>query len=165
MMDSCAEEFRSKLREGLRPLQDPLTTALQQLVEYEYPLEVVAIAFEVFPDTWSQGFPARAFFLDESNNEHFIFINGEVQYPSPIDPGMLDVAGIVTAEYENNLRVRDPNLDTFSIGAEEFIAWFAVCWQKAVGTEFQLRATIADHDSDRELDLRTGRWQDRYTGF
>jgi hypothetical protein len=165
MVEDLTEEFRSKLLEGLHPLQTSLIVALKQIIDHPYPPEVFAVAFEVFPDTWSRGFPARAFFLDGSNNEHFIYVNGEATYPSPIDPGILDVPHIITSEYENSILDRDPTLDTFSVGADEFIAWFAVCWAKAGGTKFPLHATIADHDSERELNLRSGQWQDRYAAF
>ena len=165
MVANLTEEFKTKLLEGLYPLQTSLIAALKQIIEHRYPPEVVAVAFEVFPDTWSRRFPARAFFLDGSNNEHFIYVNGEATYPSPIDPGILDAPHIITSEYENSILARDPTLDTVSIGADEFIAWFALCWGKAGGTRFRLHATIADHDSDRELNLSNGQWQDRYAAF
>ena len=85
------------------------------------PPEVVAISFEVFPDSWSEGFPARAFFLNEANTEYFIFVQGEARYPSAVDPGLLTVPYVITPEIEESFRRRSPELDTFTLGAEEFI--------------------------------------------
>jgi hypothetical protein len=160
-----AEEFRSTLREALRALEDALVAVLRQLVEHDYPPEVAAVDFEVFSDTWSEGFPARAFFMDESNCEHFIYVDGKAEYPSPVDPALLDVPHVVTPEYADSVFDRDPNLDTFTLGTEEFIPWFAGCWRKAGGTAFKRRATIAEHDHDREFNLVTGQWQDRHAAF
>jgi hypothetical protein len=42
---------------------------------------VVALDFEVFSARWSEGFPARAFFMNESNSEHFIYVDGKAEYP------------------------------------------------------------------------------------
>lgn len=75
MAQGLAEEFRSTLREGLRPLKDFLVAVLRQLVEYDCPPEVVALDREVFSARWSEGFPARAFFMNESNSEHFIYVD------------------------------------------------------------------------------------------
>ena len=98
MAQELAYEFRSTLRNGLRPLEDPLIAVLRQLVEHDYPPEVVAIDFEVFSDRWSEGFPAHAFFMNESNSEHFIYVDGKAEYPSPVDPALLDVPYIITPE-------------------------------------------------------------------
>jgi hypothetical protein len=83
----------------------------------------------------------------------------------PLDPALLDVPYILTPEYEESVFERDPELDTFTLGAQEFIPWFAACWNKAGGTGFRRQATIAEHDNDREFNLVTAEWQDRYSGF
>ena len=165
MAQELADEFRSMLHNGLRPLEDPLIAVLRQLVEHDYPPEVVAIDFEVFSDRWSEGFPARAFFMNESNSEHFIYVDGKAEYPSPVDPALLDVPYVIPPEYEGSVFERDPDLDTFTLGAQEFIPWFAACWKKAGGANFRRRATIAEHDHDREFNLVTDQWQDRYSAF
>src|SRR5262249_13658805 len=143
----------------------PLVAVLRQLVQHDYPPEVISVDFEVFSDTWSEGFPARAFFMDRSNCEYFIFVNGKAEYPSPVDPGLLDVPHIITPEYADSVFDRDPNLDTFTLGTEEFIPWFAACWRKAGGAAFKLRATIAEHDHTQEFNLVSGQWQDRHAAF
>jgi hypothetical protein len=102
MGEDIAEEFKSAIREGLRAHKDRLIGVLQQLVQHIYPPEVVAVGFEVFPDSWSQGFPARAFFLDESNTEYFVIVDGEARYPSAVDPGLLTVAHIIAPETEES---------------------------------------------------------------
>jgi hypothetical protein len=88
MTDDVAEDFKAAIREGLRAYEDSLIAVLRLVVTHNYPSPVVAVAFEVFPDSWSQGFPARAFFLDESNSEYFIYVDGEARYPSSVDPGL-----------------------------------------------------------------------------
>ena len=165
MSEDVAKKFKFAIRTGLRAHQDSLIAVLQQLVKQPYPPEVVAISFEVFPDSWSQGFPVRAFFLDESNNEHFVFVEDEANYPSAVDPGLLTVPYIITPEAEESFHRRSPELDTFTLGAEEFILWFADCWRQAGGLEFALSATIADHDGDQEFNLLTSKWQERYAAF
>lgn len=165
MTEDVAEEFKSAIREGLRVHEDSLIAVLRLVVTHNYPSEVVAVDFEVFPDTWSQGFPARAFFLDKSNSEYFIYVGAEARYPSAIDPALLKVPYIITRECEESFFRRNPDLDTFTLGTEEFIPWFAACWKQAGGLKFTLRATIADHDSDREFNLLTNKWQDRYATF
>ena len=164
MSEDVAKKFKFAIRTGLRAHQDSLIAVLQQLVKQPYPPEVVAISFEVFPDSWSQGFPVRAFFLDESNNEHFVFVEGEANYPSAVDPGLLTVPYIITPEAEESFHRRSPELDRFTLGAEEFILWFADCWIQAGGLEFALSATIADH-GDQEFNLLTSKWQERYAAF
>jgi hypothetical protein len=165
MTDDVAEEFKAAIREGLRVYEDSLIAMLRLVVTHNYPSDIVAVDFEVFPDSWSHGFPARAFFLDESNSEHFIYVDGEARYPSAVDPGLLNVPYIITREREESFCRRNPGLDTFTLGTEEFIPWFAGCWRQAGGLTFALRATIADHDSDREFNLLTNEWQDRYAAF
>jgi|SRR5688500_7564709 hypothetical protein len=165
MSDDVGDEFKAAIHEGLRVYEDSLIAVLRLVVTHTYPSEVVAVDFEVFPDSWSQGFPARAFFLDESNSEHFIYVDGEARYPSAVDPGLLNVPYIITRECEESFCRRNPDLDTFTLGTEEFISWFAGCWRQAGGVTFALRATIADHDSDREFNLLTNEWQDRYAAF
>jgi hypothetical protein len=153
-----SEEFRTLLRTGLQRLEEPLIAVLRQLLVYKYPPEIVAISFEVFSDSWSQGFPARAFFLDETNSEFFVYVNGDAKYPSPVDPELLDVPFVITPEDEDRIIECNPDLDTYSVGAEEFISWFIDCWNKAGGASFQLHASIAEHDSGRQFNLVSGKW-------
>ncbi len=164
-MLTIENEFRTKLRDGLRRIEAALIEALKQIIDYKYPPEVFAVCFEVFPDSWSNSFPVRTFFLDASNNEHFVYVDGEATYPSPIDPGLIEVSEILPYEFEISIRERDPGFDYFTASADEFIAWFAPCWNRAGGIDFPLLATVADHDSDRELNLKTGEWQNRHAAF
>jgi hypothetical protein len=165
MSEDVAEDFKCAIHEGLRAHACTLIAVLRQIVTHEYPWEVVTVNFEVFPDSWSSGFPARAFFLDESNTEYFVFVEGKARYPSAVDPGLLKIPYIISHETEESFRLRNPYLDTFTVGAEEFILWFAECWRQAGGLAFPLRATIADHDGEREFILVTNEWQDRYSAF
>jgi hypothetical protein len=129
-----AEEFRLTLREGLRSLEDSLIAVLRQLVEYDYPPEVVAVDFEVFSHTWSQGFPARAFFMNESNSEHFVYVDGKAEYPSPVDPALLDVPQIITPEYDESVFERDPEFDTFTLDAQESFPGLPLAGKKLVAS-------------------------------
>jgi hypothetical protein len=68
-----------------------LVAVLRQLVEHEYPKEVVSIDFEVFTYGFTEGFPVRAFFMDSTNSEYFVAIDGSYRYPSPVDPDLLHI--------------------------------------------------------------------------
>ena len=159
------EESKSEFRHGLGRLKEKLMEVLRQLIQSEYPCEVVAIDFEVFPGTWSADFPARAFFLDSANCEHFVYVDGKAEYPSPVDPALLSGKGILTSEFEEKLFERSPDLDTFALGEQQFVPWFIDCWQRAGGGKFQRNATAAVHGDGREFNLITRKWQDRYAGF
>ena len=159
------EEFKSEFRSGLECLEEELTEVLRQLIQSEYPSEVVAIDFEVFPGTWSADFPARAFFLDSANCEHFVYVDGKAQYPSSVGPALLAGKGILTSEFEEKLFERSPDLDTFALGEQQFVAWFIDCWERVGGKKFQRNATVAVHGDGREFNLITRKWQDRYAGF
>ena len=155
---SLEEEFRSEVRKHLEPLGKELLVLLPQLIRHEYPNEVVALAFEVFSDGFTSGFPVRVFFLDEDNSEFFIYENGEAQYPSPIDPGLLDIEQVYPDELEERFSSQDEDLDTFTVAGLELVDWFAKCWNQAGGSEFHRIALIGIHDDTKVLDLKKGVW-------
>lgn len=157
--------FNTIVREYLSRLEAPLVGALQKLVQYKYPKEVYALAFEIFSDGFTSQFPARAFFMDRTNTEYFLYENGVAKYPSPIDPNILKVVYVYPEEIEEEFTAKDPELDIWNIATIEFIAWFYSCWTKAGGKNFPLVATIAHHDSSREFNLITGQWQESYAQF
>jgi hypothetical protein len=159
------EEFQSEFRIGLGRLEDELVGVLRQLIRSEYPAAVVAIDFEIFPNGWSADVPVRAFFMDSANCEHFIYVDGKADYPSPVDPALLAGNEILTSEFEEILLERFPDLDTFALGVQQFVPWFSDCWQRAGGRDFRRNATVAAHDDDREFNLITQKWQGRYAGF
>ncbi|MGI0035819.1 MAG: hypothetical protein ACRD98_08115, partial [Nitrososphaera sp.] len=119
------------VRQHLAKLEARLVAALRSLISHNYPPEVFALSFEVFSDTFTSGFPARAFFMDRTNCEYFLYVNGEATYPSPIDPWLLDIDSTYPAEIEDDFLSRDPDLNTWDIATSEFISWFSECWDKA----------------------------------
>jgi len=64
MHSESAEIFRSKVQAHLAVLDQELVVVLRALIEHRYPPEVFAISFEVFSDSFTSQFPARAFFVD-----------------------------------------------------------------------------------------------------
>ena len=153
------------VRNHLSQLESDIVYALKEVIEYQYPEELFALDIEVFSDSFTSQFPARAFFLDQKNCEYFVYENGVATYPSPIDPEFLKIECVYPEEMEEKFVSLDPALDPWSIATSEFISWFSSCWNKAGGTSFPLAATIAHHDSTTEFNLLSGQWQARHAAF
>jgi hypothetical protein len=165
-MSHLAEHaFRQAVRTGLAHLDAPIEVALTSLVRHPFPQEVYALAFEVFSDGFTSGFPVRVFFLDRSNSEHFIWEGERAEYPSPVDPGLLDIDHVYPDRLEEALEVAAPDADPWDIASEELIAWFAAHWLRVGGAGFSRMATIALHDAGQEFNLKSGCWQARYSFF
>lgn len=165
MSDSAEHIFRQGVREGLAKLDTQIEGVLRSLVNYQYPPEVFALSFEVFSDGFTSSFPVRAFFMDRSNTEHFIWEGEKAKYPSPVDPGLLEIDEVYSVELEDELEEQSPESDAWSIATGEMIHWFARHWQRVGGASFRLVATIASHDSSEEFNLRSGCWQPSYAEF
>lgn len=165
MSDSAEHIFRQGVRDGLAKLDPQIEDVLRSLVSYEYPPEVFALSFEVFSEGFTSGFPVRAFFMDRSNTEHFLWEGEKAKYPSPVDPGLLEIDHVYTEELEEELEEKSPESDSWSIATGELIQWFAKHWQRVGGATFRLVATIAPHDSSEEFNLKSGRWQPSYAEF
>ncbi|MBU2714424.1 hypothetical protein [Zooshikella harenae] len=159
---SIEEEFKGKVAEHLDRLSADLTPVLKKLIEYGYPKEVDMLAFEIFIDGFSSGFPVRAFFMDEDNSEHFVYIDGKAEYPSPVDPDLLKIDHVYPYELEEEYTNRDESLDPWHIATNELIEWFSKCWLAAGGKSFKLKANIAPHDSNHEFDLKESKWVERW---
>jgi hypothetical protein len=155
-------EFRGVVRDHLEVLTQPLIEALRALIHHPFPEQVVEISFEVFRDGFTSGFPVRAFFMDRDNCEFFLRENGKAVYPSPIDPGLLDIPRVYSRAVDDRY---DAVPDQITVAGDELVPWFAECWQAAGGSGFTRRATIAFHDGVRELNLMTGTFQKTYAGF
>jgi hypothetical protein len=154
------EIFQHRVLEALAPHGDALVSVLRHLVRHTYPREVESLAFEVFPDGFTQGFPVRAFFLDANNTEFFVYENGEARYPSPVDLGLLNLERVYSHELEREIEAAVPDADYFTLAGEAFVAWFAKCWVNAGGLDRDLAANIRLHDDLRFYDLRSQRWRD-----
>ncbi len=153
------DHFTAEVRRALEPYSSTLTHALRQLIASNYPKEVVCIAFEVFPQSFTMGFPIRAFFLDEHDTEFFLFENGKAVYPSPIDPGLLSTDKVYDESLEEELELADPEADSHTLASLTAIHWFEDCWIRAGGRNFDLDVTINIHDSPESYDLRSRQWR------
>jgi hypothetical protein len=165
MLSAPEKEFQRLVRACLEALGPKLTPVLASLIEHQYPREVVALDFEVFSDQFTRGFPVRAFFLDRENSEFFVRVNGEATYPSPVDPGLLEIDSVYPDEIEDDLVVASPDSDPWHIATNELFDWFLSCWKNAGGSNFRLAASIAHHDSSAEIDLITGKARPRGSAF
>jgi hypothetical protein len=165
MSNSAEQVFRQAIREGLTRLDTQIEGVLHSLIEHRYPPEVFALSFEVFGDGFTSGFPVRAFFMDRSNTEYFLWEDGQAKYPSPVDPGLLEIDRVYAEELEEELQGSAPELDAWEIASDELIQWFAKHWQHVGGASFPLVATIAPHDSSEEFNLRSSSWQPSYVAF
>jgi hypothetical protein len=153
------QQFQQEVRNHLDQLTDQLVPILKQLIEYPYVPEVKSLDFEIFCDGFTEGFPVRAFFMDEDNCEHFIYVEGQAQYPCPINPGLLDIPHVYPDELEERYSQQDEDLDTFTAAGEALIPWFAECWQQAGGLSFPRQAQIMLHDDIEAFDLVHQVWQ------
>lgn len=165
MPASIERSYRDAVRAGLTRHDSALQQALVALVEYRYPPEIFALSFEVFSDGFTSGFPVRAFFMDRFNTEHFVFEDRKAQYPSPIDPGLIEIDQVYPHALEDDLMRDAPDLDPWDLATDELIEWFARHWQNAGGQRFPLAATISQHDAAEELNLMSNTWQPIYAAF
>lgn len=165
MSKSAEQFFRQAVQESLAKLDTQVEGVLSSLVKHEYPTEVFALSFEVFSDGFTSGFPVRAFFMDRSNTEHFIWEGEQAKYPSPVDPGLLEIDHVYPEELEEQLEESSTESDPLSIASEELIQWFSRHWLNVGGARFPLAATIALHDSSEEFNLKSGCWQPSYAAF
>jgi hypothetical protein len=149
--------FKEDVRSSLSRLDGQLIPVLEALVRHQYPPQVVALQFEVFSDGFTCEFPVRAFFVDSKNCEFFLYVDGEATYPSPVDPGLLEIDCVYPVALEEKLESESPDSDAWRLATEELFSWFLSCWQNAGGREFPLGATISRHDFRSELDLVTGK--------
>lgn len=158
---SIEQEFREKVQEHLDKLILDIKPVLKELIEYNYPKEVVSLEFEIFSDGFTQRFPVRAFFMDSNDSEHFVYVNGEAQYPSPVDPELLDIEYVYPYELEEKYINQDEDFDPWSIAIDELIQWFSECWKEMGGESFKLKANIAPHDNDQAYNLIESKWEER----
>ena len=165
MLSAPEQKFQRLVRASLAALEPSLTPVLASLIGHKYPSEVVALDFEVFSDEFTSGFPVRVFFLDRRNTEFFVWVDGKATYPSPVDPGLLDIDCVYPEEIEEELTIASPESDPWHIATNELFDWFMNCWRKAGGNNFRFAASIAHHDSTTELNLINGKTQPRGYAF
>lgn len=158
---SIEQEFREKVQEHLDKLILDMKPVLKELIECNYPKEVVSLEFEIFADGFTQGFPVRAFFMDSNGSEHFVYVNGEAQYPSPVEPELLDIEYVYPYELEEKYINQDEDFDPWSIAIDELIQWFSECWKEMGGESFKLKANIAPHDNDQAYNLIKSKWEEQ----
>ncbi len=151
-------EFKEMVKSHLEKLSDDLEIVLKKLINHGYPEEVDSISFEVFSDGFTDGFPVQAYFMDSDNSEHFIYVNGEAEYPSPVGPGLLEIDNVYPYELEEKFTEKDDELNFWEIASENFVEWFSECWSAAGGGKFGLKANIGSHDGDKEFDLINRQW-------
>ncbi|WP_312319008.1 hypothetical protein [Stenotrophomonas sp.] len=157
--------FQQNVRSSLSQLDGQLIPVLESLISHQYPAQVAALDFEIFSDQFTEGFPVRAFFLDNTNTECFVYVDGRATYPSPVDPGLLEIDCVYPVSHEEQLEMASSDSDLWQIATSELLDWFLACWMKAGGQNFALAATIAEHDSRSELNLMTGETQRRGSTF
>lgn len=159
MTSDTASRFKVAVTDKLRLLGPELVPVLQKLIAHQYPPEVVSLDFEIFPDGFSEGFPVRAFFMDDENSEHFLEVDGKWVYPSPVDPGLIQITFVYDEAFEATFLELDADLDTYTLAGEALVPWFADCWTEAGGAAFDRGATIMLHDDLRSFDLVHRSWR------
>ena len=99
--------------------------------------------------------------MDSDNSEHFVYVNGEAQYPSPVEPELLEIDHVYPYDFEEKYINEDEDFDLWSIATDELIQWFSECWKEMGGDSFQLKANIAPHDNDQAYNLVESKWEER----
>ena len=155
------QEFSEKVQAYLHRLTTSIKPVLKQLIEYNYPKEVVSLEFEVSADEFTQGFPVRAFFIDANNSEHFVYVNDKAQYPSPVDPELLEIDYVYPYEFEEKYSDQDEFFSVYDVATDQLMQWFAKCWKEVGGESFPLKASIAPHDNDEVYNLVEYKWEER----
>tara|TARA_R110002020_G_scaffold36546_7_gene109963 strand:- start:792 stop:1274 length:483 start_codon:yes stop_codon:yes gene_type:complete len=155
------QEFRAGVRLYLESLDQDIEPVLAKLIAYQYPQEVGSIDFEIFVDAFTQEFPVRAFFMDSSNSEFFIYVDGKAEYPAPVAPELLNIPCVYSEEFEEAFTESDEEFDPWHHATEVLIEWFSEKWLNAGGTSFGLKATISPHNSPHKFNLITSEWQSR----
>lgn len=155
-MSTDAEfKFRKTVKEHLKKLNNDLELVLKELINHKYPTEVTHLNFEIFLDGFTSGFPIQTFFLDNDNCEFFLFKDGKAEYPSPVDPELLNIDQVYPSELEDEYD--DYELELWNISGEELVFWFSDIWKKITEKEFNLKATIGYHDG-KTFDLIKQKW-------
>lgn len=149
-MTDLRAEWKSFVADRLEPLTPKVCEALQALISQPYPPEVSSLDFELFPDGFTDGFPARVFFMDANNCEFFVSVEGHPRYPSDVDPGLVEIDHVYSVEEEEAFLAR-PGCDAiedelWDLSTETFMNWFARCWLEVGGQGFRLNASIMVHD-------------------
>lgn len=147
------KEFQRRITQALDVHSSAMVDVLRKLIAHDYPKEVESIDFVVFPMDFYSGFPMRVFFLDKNNTEFFITRNGEAEYPSPVDPDLLDIPQLCSASIEEEIFGEDPETDPWTLAGETMIGWLFRRWHEAGGAEFTRAATAALHDDKDYYEL------------
>ena len=157
MVSDLREEWLDFVGQRLAPHALPLVAVLRRLIEQPYPPEVASLDFELFPDGFTEGFPARAFFMDERNSEVFVERDGGLHYPGSVDPELIEIDSIWTLEEEEDFLERDGGEeisdDLWECATLVFLEWFEACWIRAGGVDFPLRAALMPHDDPDAMRL------------
>jgi hypothetical protein len=149
-LETLRTEWQQFVAKKLGKHTAALTAVLRTMVAQSYPDEVVSIDFEIFPDGFTNRFPARAFFMDEHSSEYFLFDGGKAKYPGFVDPSIIKVDRIYSLDDEDQFLARDgaDELDDelWDLSVASFMRWFETCWIDAGGRKFERRAIIMPHD-------------------
>ncbi|WP_299443448.1 hypothetical protein [uncultured Aquimarina sp.] len=151
-------EFRDKVKEYLTKLNIEIEDVIKKLISFEYPNEVISLDFEVFSDGFTENFPVRVFFMDKENCEFFIYNNNKAEYPSPVDPGLLNIHCVYNYEFLQKFEKHDENFDSWGIATDELIKWFIIRWLNSGGEKFKLNASIKAHHLCDKFDLIEQKW-------
>lgn len=151
------QQFRTRISEYFHKHDSSLEGALFSLINHQYPDEVAMLQFVIFPDGFTSGFPVRAFFMDKDVCEFFVYRDGEAEYPSPVDPGLLEIPFLYPEALEEECS-DDDEFDIWSVASDELVKWFSERWKAAGGNFFKKAAIIMEHDDNRAFSLNSFEW-------
>jgi hypothetical protein len=96
--------------------------------------------------------------LDAEYTEVFLYEGGKAKYPSPVDPGLLDLEQVYSPELEQAMAANCPGCDYLTLAGMTLISWFGERWTEAGGLQFSRQAHIALHDDRESYDLVRQSW-------
>ena len=147
------DEFRALARRHLEPLTGALVGWLADRLVAPFPAAMHLLDFEVFSDAFPVEFPVWMYAKDRQARP----------LEDGTEPVLPEVTGTLPPELLYDERYLAPDLNIWSLAADELITWFASCWRAAGGLDFPHPAYIAPHDHGRCFDLARQVWVDDAT--
>ena len=144
--EQLTQQYKTVVHQHLDELTDRLISELTVISHAKHDPDTYLLDFEVEMQDFTRGFPVYWSPMDKE----------ATQLESALSLGLLaDISSTVPAEVVNSTVYEEAGVETWELGYNSLVAWFAECWRKAGGLECIYPAYIAHHDSFYSVNLRT----------